>query len=60
MFEVFASCRDAWPKRHTLMVTGTTTGNVWERFVKRPRQTSMKSRYGPWRGHDSAPRKGPY
>ena len=41
------------------MVTGTTTGNLRERFVKRPRQTSIYNRYGPWRCYDSAPRKGP-
>ena len=47
---------DALPRRHTL----TTTGNLRERFVKRPRQTSMYDRYGPWRGHDSAPQTGPF
>ena len=40
------------------MVTGTTTGNRRERFVKRPRQTSMYNRYGPWLGHDSPPARG--
>ena len=43
-----------------LMVTGTTTGNLRECFVKRPRQTSMYNRYGPWHCHDSAPLMGPY
>jgi hypothetical protein len=37
----------------------TTTGNLSDRFIKRPRQTSMYYRYGPWRGHESPPRKGP-
>ena len=35
------------------MVMCTTTGNVRERFVRRPRQTgqtSMYDRYGLWRG----------
>ena len=49
---------DAWPSRHTLMVICTTTGNLWDHFVKRPRQTSMYDCYGPWCGHDSAPLKG--
>ena len=40
--------------RHTLMVGFTTTGNLWDRFVKRRRQTAMYNHYGPWRGHDSA------
>ena len=42
------------------MVTGTTTGNLRELFVKCPRQTSMYNHYGPWRGHDSTPCKGLY
>ena len=46
-------------ERHTLMVICTTTGNLRDRFVKRPRQTSMYYHYGPWRCHDSAPRMGP-
>ena len=43
-----ASSRDAWPSKHTLMVVCTTTGNLQDRFVKRPRQTSMDNCYGPW------------
>ena len=42
------------------MVMCTTTGNLRERFVKRPRQTSMYDRYGPWRGHDSTPLMEPF
>ena len=42
------------------MGTGTTTGNLRECCVKRPRQTSTDDRYGPWRGHDSAPQMGPF
>ena len=42
------------------MVMCTTTGNLRERFVKRPRQTSTPDRYGPWRGHGSAPLMGPF
>ena len=40
---------DVWPRRHTLMVICTTIGNLRERFVKRPKQTSMYDYYGPWR-----------
>ena len=53
---------DARLRRHTLMLMCTTTGNLREHFVKRPRQTgqtSMYDHYGPWRGHDSAPLMGP-
>ena len=51
---------DAWPVGHTLMVTCTTTGNLRDRLVERPRQISMYNCYGPWRCHDSAPQMGPY
>ena len=33
-------------ERHTLMVICTTTGNLRDRFVTRPRQTSMYYHYG--------------
>ena len=42
---------NTWPRRHTLMVMCTTTGNLRECLVKRPRQ---------WLGHDSAPLMGPF
>ena len=42
------------------MVMCSTTRNLRECFAKRPRQTSMYNRYGPWRGHDSAPQMGPF
>ena len=42
------------------MVLCTTPGNLRERFVKRPGQTSTYDRYGPWRGHDSAPLMGAF
>ena len=51
---------DDWPRRHALMVMCTSTGNPRERFVQRPRQTSMYDCFGPWRGHDSAPQMGPF
>ena len=51
------SCRHM-ADRHTLMVVCTTTGNLWDPFIKRPRQTSMYYHYGRWRGHDSTPRWG--
>jgi len=42
-----------WLRRHTLMVMCTTAGNLRERFVKRPIQTSTYDPYGPWRGHSA-------
>ena len=42
------------------MVISTTTGNLRERFVKCPGQTSMYNRYGLWHCHDSAPQMGLY
>ena len=45
---------------HTAVHTCTATGNLRECFVKRPRQTSLYNRYGPWRCNDSAPQMGPY
>jgi hypothetical protein len=53
-----ASLWDAWPIRHTLMVACTTAGNPRDSFVKRPGQTSMYYRYGPWHCHVSAPHWG--
>ena len=40
------------------MVARTTTGNLRDCFVKRPGQTSMYYRYGPWHCHVSAPHWG--
>ena len=56
---VYRSLEWGLAERHSLMFVCTTTGNLRNRFSKRPRQTGMYHHYGPCCGHDSAPQWGP-